>query len=533
MGLDFVHHNGMTGRRQLVEIMGAGGALFDYDGDGDLDIWAIQGGALAGGSSSGDRLFRNELAADADGGQLLRFADVSSQIGVVADGYGMGAAVGDIDNDGWPDLYLTNYGSNQLLRNRGDGSFEDITTASGTGDERWSMSATFLDFDRDGWLDLYVVNYVQLTLAQHRPCFAPDGAEDYCGPTAYPPAPDRLYRNRGDGTFEDVSGPAGIVSQYGSGLGVLTLDANGDGWPDLYVANDQIENYLWLNNGLWSDVDSGRFDDGALWAGLALNAEGETEASMGIASGDFDGDGDRDLVLSHLDAQSHTYYRQERNQLWIDATAESGLAATTISVTGFGLVALDVDNDGWLDLFGANGAVHAIKSQSSAGEALPLRQRDQLLLNLGDGSFEDVSAGAGIYFATSTVGRGAAGGDLDNDGDTDLVVFNNGGPLALLLSTAADEGTWTGARLQVREGQPEPIAAQLTVQRPGAGDLRRWRRRDGSYCAAGDPRLLAGLRGISEVSLRLDLERRGSTRWESMPTGRYFTLQVTTEAGDR
>ena len=279
VGLDFVHFNGMSGELYFPEMMGQGGALLDYDGDGDLDAYFVQGAMLGPGKTLADalvplrgplpprgRLYRNDLALNSDGSRSVRFVDVTEASGLHALGYGMGIATGDIDNDGWVDLYLTNYGPNQMYRNNGDGTFTDVTAR--TGDPRWSVSASFFDLDRDGWLDLYVANYVDYSVEKNPRCFAASSRRDYCGPADFPPLAHTLYRNRGDGTFEDVSVRSGIARQPGPGLGVIAFDPDRDGWTDIYVANDGAPIFLWMNR------RDGTFRDDALLAGAAVNRRG-------------------------------------------------------------------------------------------------------------------------------------------------------------------------------------------------------------------------------------------------------------------
>jgi hypothetical protein len=291
----------MSGKLYMVEVLAPGVALFDYDNDADLDVYLVQGEPLEAHGKAvasvdvryADRLYRNDLTIAADGSRALRLTDVTRESGIVAPGYGMGVAAGDFDNDGWVDLYLTKFDApNQLLRNNRNGTFTDVSRSSGTDHRSWSVSASFADLNRDGWLDLYVANYVRYALEQSSPCFAASGALDYCTPDAYPPLPDRLFLNRRDGTFADVSASAGIARQPGPGLGVSTADFNGDGWIDVYVANDGKENQLWLNR------RDGSFEDVALLSGVALPVTGKAEASMGVDAGDFDDDGDEDLFMT-------------------------------------------------------------------------------------------------------------------------------------------------------------------------------------------------------------------------------------------
>ncbi|MGH9371456.1 MAG: FG-GAP repeat domain-containing protein, partial [Vicinamibacterales bacterium] len=393
LGLTFEHVNGAAGRYHLPEIMGAGGALFDYDGDGDLDVLLLQGRPLepAGTQSSPEprpRLFRNDLAASQGAGSL-RFTEADGDAGFAAGDYGMGAAVGDYDNDGDPDVYLTNFGPNRLYRNDGAGRFTDVTRVAGAGldDPRWSTSASFSDYDADGDLDLFVANYVDFTLGGSKVCYDPTGARDYCGPLQFRPVPDRLFRNDGHGTFTDVTETAGITRAYGSGLGVASADFNGDGRLDFYVANDGMPNQLWLNRG------DGTFEDGALLAGVAFNMEGQPEGSMGIAAGDPDEDGDLDLFVSNITGETHAFYENLGGGRFEDRRLTAGLSTPTRPYTGFGTDWFDYDNDGWLDLFVANGAVNIVEAQR--GEKLPFRMRNQLFRNPGSGRFADASAEGG------------------------------------------------------------------------------------------------------------------------------------------
>jgi hypothetical protein len=405
----------------------SGGALLDYDGDGDLDVFLVQGGFLGSGKPAdavvqappetplGARLLRNDLEVLPDGTRRLRFTDVTAEAGLAAaSGYGMGAAAGDYDGDGWTDLYVTNFGSNQLWRNRGDGTFEDVTARAGADDPRWSVPAAFLDFDGDGRLDLFVGNYVDFVPANNKPCLGASGARDYCGPAAYAPQPDRLLRNRGDGTFEDVTARAGLLRAYGPALGVVAADLDGDGHTDLYVANDGAPNQLWRNRG------DGTFAEEGLLRGCAVNADGRAEAGMGVTAGEADDDGDLDLFLTHLDGETNTFYRNGGGGLFLDRSAASGLGPPSWRSTGFGTRWLDVDNDGWLDLFVANGAVYGVESLVRQRHPWPFGQPNQLFRNLGaDGGhrFEEVSAAAGPAFARVEASRGALFGDLDDDGD--------------------------------------------------------------------------------------------------------------------
>jgi hypothetical protein len=485
-GLDFTHINGATGELLLPEVIGSGGALFDYDNDGDLDLLAVQGSALATvrgrNEAPRSRLFRNEL--EMPGGRV-RFTDVTARSRLGVSGYGMGAAAADFDNDGWVDLYVYALGSNHLFRNNGNGTFSDVTDRTGTDDPRWSTSATFFDYDRDGWLDLFVVHYVRFSTEMKRACFSPASARDYCHPSVYEPVADRLFRNAGDGTFVDITARAGIAQAPARGLGVLAADFNADGWTDLYVANDGDPNQLWLN-----ERGSGRFVDNALLAGVALDRMGRPQGSMGVDAGDVDGDGDEDLFVTNLDNEGNTLYVNQGKGLFEDRTAEAGLFV--LGLTGFGTRMFDYDNDGWLDLAVVNGAVRHLPAQVRRGDPYPLKQRSQLFRNRGRGRFTEVSTGADA-FSPLYVSRGLATGDLDNDGDIDLVVFNNSGPVRVLLNQVGSRQHWLG--LRVIDGQRRRDALQARLELVGRGRAHAIRRvhTDGSYASTSDPRVVFGL----------------------------------------
>ncbi|HEY8548528.1 MAG TPA: CRTAC1 family protein [Vicinamibacterales bacterium] len=493
-GLTFVHDNGARGDFFLPEIMGSGVALFDYDGDGDLDVYLVQGAPLVAShdksevgrlKSEGSRLFRNDLRVE-DGRRVLRFTDVTDQAGVRLDGMGMGVATGDVDNDGDVDLYVTRFGaSNVLFRNNADGTFTDVTRTANADDPRWSTSAAFFDADRDGDLDLFVTNYVDFTVANNKRCADPVGERDYCAPSAYRPVPDRFFRNNGDGTFTVATEEAGLSLAYGNGLGVVAGDYNGDGWPDIYVANDATPNQLWINRG------DGTFEDQGWLSGSAVNAAGRPEGSMGIASGDFDADGDDDLVVTNLTRESFVAYVNDGQGNFEDRRAEVGIGPPTAEMTGFGAGWFDYDRDGRPDLLVVNGAVNIIPALR--GTPNPFHQINQLFRNVGNGRLREVTREAGPAFALSEVSRGAAFGDIDNDGAVDVVITNNAGPVRLLLNEAAPSAHWVSISLSMPEGNLQAIGARVGVVRKGR--LVQWQRvgTDGSYLSANDVRLHFGL----------------------------------------
>ena len=497
-GPAFVHFNGMSGELYFPEMMGSGAALFDYDGDGDLDAYIVQGRMLGPGKTLEDavfpppagqplvdRLFRNDTVAGQDGSAVLRFVDVTDRVGLSAAGYGMGVAAGDYDNDGHVDLYVANFGANELWRNSGEGRFENVTVAAGVGDDRWGVSAAWVDYDRDGDLDLYVGNYVRYGFDNAKPCRSSTSARDYCSPLVYEPEVDTLYRNDGDGTFTDVSEAAGIRAAYGGALGVVVADFDLDGWPDLYVANDGVANQLWMNQ------RDGRFRDEALLAGVGVNMDGSPEASMGVDAADFDGDGDEDLFMTHLARETNTLYINDGQGWFEDRTLAMGLANPSFQYTGFGTAWFDYDNDGWLDILAVNGAVTRIEEQLLAGDPFPLRQTNQLFRNLGEGRYEEVTADAGEAFRVSLVSRGAAFGDVDNDGDTDVLITNNAGPARLLINTRGQDAAWIGFAATTVAGR-DAYGASISIDIGGSAILRRVRA-DGSYASSNDPRVLIGL----------------------------------------
>ena len=398
---------------------------------------------------------------------------------------------------------MTGFGDNYLFRNNGNGTFSDITEATGSNDPRWSTSATFFDMDHDGDLDLYVANYVRFSLGNNIRCTLSAGQRDYCTPETFPSHRDSLFRNDGFGRYSDVSAAAGIAAKSGPGLGVLAADFNGDGHNDLYVANDKKANFFWLNDG------KGRFTESALMAGAAYNRAGTPEASMGVTAADFDGDGDEDLFMTHLSAETNTLYLNDGTGQFDDATDRYGLGGESLPYTGFGATFFDVNNDSLLDLFVANGAVLAESSQ--AGSAWPYRQKNQLFVNDG-AKFSDASAMAGKAMQVSEVSRGAAIGDIDNDGDLDVLVTNNSGPARLLLNQAGGDAPWLRVRLVGGASARDPVGARVAILNADGAMLWRRAHRDGSYLSASDLRVHFGLGTRNDVS-------GGWRRMAGRPTG--------------
>jgi len=518
----------MSGKFDYPEIIGSGAALFDMDNDGDLDVLLVQ-------SKGQSRLFRNDLSNGKPS-----FTDVTEKSGIASSGGGMGVAAGDFNNDGCVDLYLTNLGPNQLFRNNCDGTFTDVSKQSRTDDPSWSVSAAFFDYDRDGWLDLFVGNYLSWNAASATPCFGPSGRPDYCSPNVYRPQPSRLYHNNHDGTFTDVTAKAGMAADFGPALGVATADFNGDGWIDIYVANDGQPNQLWINQ------RNGTFKNFGLLSGTALSAHGKAKAGMGVDAGDIDNDGDEDLFVTNLTGEGNDLYVNNGTGLFEEQSARSGLGPASRAYTGFGAAWFDIDNDGRLDTMVVNGAVQTIEALRRVNDPFPLHQRKLLFHNLGDGRFEDITAQGGAVFQLSEVGRGAAFGDIDNDGDTDVLVANNNGPPRLLINNVGQRNHWIGLRLVggperpalrkpvggpvapkrgTREGGRDMLGARVEIILDTGTTLWRRARSDGSYASANDPRVVAGL-GSSARPPRVHVVwPDGQTEeWSSIAIDRYTTL---------
>ena len=496
-GLTFTYFNGMSGEYYFPEMLPGGVALLDYDNDGDLDVFFVQGQMLGAGKTLSDatippasvplkaRLFRNDLVVNPDGTRTLRFTDVTERSGIDAHGYGMGVAAADFNNDGCVDLYVTNLGRNQLFRNNCDGTFTDVSKQSGTDISGWSVSAAFVDYDRDGWLDLYVGNYVIWDIKSDQKCTGLTGKRDYCTPAVYSPQRDRLFHNNGNGTFTDVTATALPGGPFGPALGVTTADFDNDGWIDLYVANDGRDNVLWTNQ------RNGTFKNTALLAGVAVGADGKPKGSMGVDAGDYDNNGTEDLFTTQLPSEGNSFYRNVGSGLFEDVSAASGLGPMSLGHTGFGTAWFDFDNDGWLDLLVANGAIEAIKERGE--ERFPYGERSLLFHNLRNGRFENVTPQAGSVFQRFAVSRGAAFGDIDNDGDVDVVISNIQAPARLLINTVGNRTHWVGLRMVGTSGRRDMLGARVEVIRRNGPTLWRRARSDGSYASANDPRVLVGL----------------------------------------
>jgi len=480
-GLDFVHEHGGSGDKYMVETMGSGACFLDYDNDGDPDLYLVQGAALPGFKAS--RPLHNVLYENQGVGKdgMVSFSP-AAKAGVEDTAWGMGCTAGDIDGDGDLDLMVTNFGPDVLYRNNGDGTFADVTAAAGVGDPRWSASAAFGDADADGDLDLYVTRYVNHTVEDNRPCGdLLDGKRSYCHPNSYSPVEDSFYRNSGDGTFTEDK-DAARPRAPGNGLGVVWSDLDRDGLPDIYVANDGSPNFLFKNRG-------GTFQEVALLGGCAVNDDGVSEAGMGVAAADFDGDGHTDLFVTHMGMETNTLYRNLGSGHFVDWSLPSGIAAISYRMVGFGTGALDYDHDGDLDLLLANG--HILDDAPRYWSNVTYAQPMHLLENNGQGRFSEVGAQHGAIFSEQMVGRGLALADVDGDGDLDAAVNVSDGPARLLRAHGAT-GAWI--QLDLREAGPNPFAigAQVTI-RAGERTQRREVRSASSYLSQNAHTLHAGL----------------------------------------
>ena len=498
-GIDFRHVNGAEGAYHLPETLGAGGAFFDADNDGFLDIYLVNSGYWnkpLSAKQAISALYRNNR----DG----TFTDITETAGVANLGnYGQGAACADYNNDGSVDLYVTNFGANVLYHNNGDGTFTDVTVSAGVGDPGWSSSACFLDYNSDGLLDLFVVNYLVYSLDVPYPPCGEDGIHTYCHPSLFEGAPDRLYRNNGDGTFTDVSqtsGVGGIGGMFhGKGLGIISADFNNDGAPDLYVANDDTRNDFFYNNG------DGTFSEISLLAGCAYSFNGVAQAGMGVTVGDYNNDSWLDIFVTNLSYETNALYRNNGDGTFTDVIYEAHLGKESYLYVGFGTGFFDADSDGWLDLFVANG--HIIDNIEDTHDILTYRQPDQLFHNNGNGTFQEVSENAGDYFQGVAVSRGTLFGDYDNDGDVDLLVTQNSGPVTLLRNETTTENNWIAIKTLGVISNRDGIGTRVTVKAGGHAQTQEVNP-GSSYLSTHDARCYFGL-GANTTVDRLEL------RWQS------------------
>ena len=511
IGITFTHVNGASADKYLVETMGSGAAFLDYDNDGWIDLFVVDGGSIASpkpDAKAAHRLFHNE-------GKGI-FKDVTAASGIVHREYGMGACAGDVDGDGRTDLYITNYGPNTLYRNAGNGTFTDVTRTARVGLDGWSTSCAFLDIDRDGDLDLFIANYLDAPPSKNPFCGDPQRRiRVYCHPLNYTGLASVLYRNDGKGVFTDVSVEAGISTSIGNGLGVAVGDYDDDGFPDVFVANDAVPNFLFHND------RKGRFSEVALAAGVSVGRDGKPRAGMGTEFADYNGDDRLDLVVTNHEFETHSLFRNDGKGSFSDASVEAGIASPTLPFVGFGVVFFDADNNGTLDLSIVNG--HVIDNTAVFRPGSSHAQRRLLFQNNGR-RFAEVSRQAGSGFAVQTVGRTLIAGDIDNDGDVDLVVTNNGGPLEVLRNSTAGEAT--GARNGSRDAHAieirvvgvrsnrNGIGARVTIAAQGRAQMREVKS-GSSYLGQNDLRVHFGLADATRIE-KIDI------RW---PTGDVETIR--------
>ena len=499
VGVGFLHTDGASGKRLFNEQYGSGGGFFDYDNDGHLDIYLInarpQEQQVAPPLPT-NRLYRN----NGDGS----FTDVTRAAGMEDTRYGVGATTGDYDNDGDIDLYLTNFGENGLYRNNGDGTFTDVAASAQVADTGWGTSCAFADIDNDGFLELYVTNYADYTLDADKQCYRHD-VHVYCGPSAYPAQSDLLFGNNGDGTFTDLTESSGLLKVPAAhGLGVAIGDSDNDGDADIYVANDQDFNFLFENRG------DGTFEEAGLLAGVSCSDTGKAEAGMGVAFADYDNDGKLDLTVSNFQNETNTVYHNQGDNFFIDTTIPAGIAERTHRYLGWGIGFLDYDNDGYKDIFVANG--HTMDNISEVDPSTTTPQQNLLFRNLGDGRFADVTSQLGSGFALRKTSRAAAFGDYDNDGDVDILVTNWNQTADLLRNEGGNRNNWIQIEAVGTKSNRSAIGARFKVvtgERVQYAEVKS----SGSYLAFSDLRLHFGLKDAESVDL-LEI------RW---PSGTVYT----------
>lgn len=506
-GIRFVHESSKTSRKYLIETMGYGGAFIDFDGDGLLDVLLLNGRQLPGGTPVKDfslKLYRNEGHG--------RFRDVSQGSGL--DGkpmYAMGVAVGDFDNDGRDDIYITGaLDPSRLYRNMGGGKFQDVTRAAGVSNKgRWGTSAAWVDYDRDGRLDLFVCNYVKYaTLKDDQPCFS-NNRPVYCIPSAYEKSTCVLYRNLGGGRFKDVSAETGIDQAFGKSLGVTVWDYDRDGWPDIFVANDTVPGFLFHNLG------GKRFEEVGLPTGVALSEEGNPHSGMGVDADDVRNDGSTTLAITNYYAQETSLYNQASPAIFRDERTKAGIGGATTTVLGFGVMWLDFDNDGWKDLLQVNG--HVQDDIQSREPQTSYAEPTLLFRNRGDGTF--AQAGAGEPFSKTIVGRGCAWGDYDNDGRLDALITNNDGPCMLWHNETKSSNHWVTLKVQGTKSNRDGIGAIVTVT-AGKTKQRTMLRSGSSYLSASDLRPHFGIGPESRMEVEIAWPSGRIERFANLPIDR-------------
>ena len=497
-GIHYKHVDGRSGQKYFMETLGSGAAFFDYDADGDPDLYFVNGAPLPGYVSQEtptNCLYQN----NGDG----TFTDATEKAGVGDTGYGHGCAVGDYNNDGKLDLYVTNYGVNRLYRNNGDGTFTEVAEAAGVTEPRWSTSCAFADYDRDGNLDLYVVNYIVFDIDENPWCgFKEKGIRAYCEPDNFIAQSDTLYRNNGDGTFTDVTKTAGIYNATGKGLGVVWGDYNNDGAPDIYVANDSTENFFYHNNG------DGTFEEVGFMVGVALSEDGVAENGMGTAFGDWNNDGWLDLTVTNYAQQTNTLYHNDADGFFTDTTTTTKTAQITYPYLGWATAFIDYDNDGYQDIFVANGHLH--ENLAELGQEGTYGQRNLLFRNNANNTFTEVSETLGPGMKLADVSRGATFADYDLDGDIDIVVTNSNTAPRLLRNDGGNRKNYLQIRLTATNGSTDAIGTRVKIMTGKLTQTREIRSGDG-YLSQQDLTLHFGIGDYKQVD-SLEVQWQSGTK---------------------
>ena len=510
-GVSFKHLSGASGELRIPEVIGSGVGILDFDGDGWLDIWFVQSGYLRDDDKqkNNDALYKNVSKKSG----ILQFEFAANANTHLANRYGMGITILDFDLDSDPDVFLTNFGNNQLLAND-NGSFVDVSQIADIEDDHWSVSAASLDYDNDGLQDLYVANYIDYTHATHRVCHGITAVPDYCTPNSYNPVPDQLLRNLGNGKFQDVTKDLDLHTSLGNSLGVIALDADNNGLVDMYVANDATPNHLWLQQ------SNGKFNESASRYGVAVNEHGKSEAGMGIATTDIDGDCHNDLVVTNLAGETHTLYQRRKGNWFSDRTNRYGLGTSSFPDTGFGVATLDLDGDGWDDLIAVNGGV-SLNVGNPQDTKDPLAQPNKVWLNHKG---ELTVACDSAFCRDARNSRGLATADLDNDGDLDLVVSNNGGK-AQIFRNDLNPDHWVGVEIQINGSTVSN--GRVAIRKSGSGCQWKEPRTDGSYASAGDHRVVFLLDSpTEETSLEILLDSSKSILTDKLAPNRYHTIEL-------
>ncbi len=512
-GIHWTHVDGRSGEKFCMEMLGSGAAFFDYDADGDPDLYLVNGAPLPGYHTS--EMPTNSLYENNGDGT---FTDVTLKAGVGDTGYGHGCAVGDYDNNGYLDIYVTNYGKNRLYRNNGDGTFTDVTEKAGVVETRWSTSCAFADYDRDGNIDLYVVNYLEYNIDENPWCGIKEkGIRAYCEPDNFQAQADTLYRNNGDGTFTDVTKSVGIYNDTGKGLGVVWGDYNNDGNPDVYVANDSTENFFYTNLG------NGKFSEVGFMIGVALSEYGVAENGMGTAFGDWDNNGWLDLTVTNYADQTNTFYHNDGDGFFTDATSLTKTALVTYPYLGWATAFVDFNNDGYGDVFVANG--HLQDNLKELGLEGTYAQRNLLFQNKQDGTFTEVSQSLGPGFSLEDVSRGATFADYDLDGDIDIFVTNSNTPPRLLRNDGGNRNNWLQIKMKATRSSSDAVGTRVKITTGDLSQIREVQSGDG-YLSQRELKLHFGIGKHDKVD-KIEIQwMSGSTQIvQQVPANQVLSLQ--------